>query len=135
MYYIYPDIKAVKEGTATEKNIRRIAANIGNIPALRRLLGSDPEDFARFYPDTVTTTPSTLSTIDTFLATYSKNPPAPQKKPHTLAQLIKSKQYEAAIERIKEQNLNNPEKSIYFADQIRFLRKLILLRDSNTVAE
>ncbi len=46
-------------------------------------------------------------------------PPNPQL-------LIKNHQYEAALEIIMAQSLNNPKKSIYFADQIRFLRKLIL---------
>ncbi|MDE6272541.1 MAG: hypothetical protein K2M31_06000 [Muribaculaceae bacterium] len=40
--------------------------------------------------------------------------------------LIKNRNYEKALEIIQQLNLNNPEKSIYFADQIRFLKKLIL---------
>ncbi len=34
--------------------------------------------------------------------------------------------YSKALEIIESINLNFPEKSIYFADQIRFLRKLVL---------
>lgn len=40
--------------------------------------------------------------------------------------MIKNGNYEKALEIILALNLNNPEKSIYFADQIRFLKKLIL---------
>ncbi|MDE5878384.1 MAG: hypothetical protein K2H47_12920 [Muribaculaceae bacterium] len=40
--------------------------------------------------------------------------------------LVKERQYDEALQIITEINLNNPEKSIYFADQIRFLKKLIL---------
>ncbi len=43
--------------------------------------------------------------------------------------LIKNGDYQAAYQIIEELNLKNPEKSIYFADQMRFLRKLILLKE------
>lgn len=45
----------------------------------------------------------------------------------TLAQVyIKQKKYEQALTIIKRLSLNFPEKSIYFADQIRFLEYLII---------
>lgn len=40
--------------------------------------------------------------------------------------LIKEKKYEEALEILKQLNLNNPKKSIYFADQIRFLEKILV---------
>lgn len=40
--------------------------------------------------------------------------------------LIKNRNYSKAIEIISGLSLKNPEKSIYFADQIRFLQKLII---------
>lgn len=39
--------------------------------------------------------------------------------------LIKQKQYEAALKILHSIRLNIPEKSVYFADQIRFLEKII----------
>lgn len=39
--------------------------------------------------------------------------------------MIKNGNYQKALEIITELSLNNPKKSIYFADQIRFLKKLI----------
>ena len=40
--------------------------------------------------------------------------------------MIKKGNYVKALEIITDLSLNNPKKSIYFADQIRFLKKLIL---------
>lgn len=39
--------------------------------------------------------------------------------------LMREKKYVEALEILKELNLNNPKKSVYFADQIRFLEKII----------
>lgn len=45
----------------------------------------------------------------------------------TLAHIyIKQKRYEKALQIIKNLNLKYPEKNVYFADQIRFLEKLII---------
>ncbi|MDE7387199.1 MAG: tetratricopeptide repeat protein, partial [Muribaculaceae bacterium] len=61
------------------------------------------------------------------------NPAEPQKAPagsllsESLAKIfIKQHNYQGAYEIISSLNLNYPEKSIYFADQLRFLRKLII---------
>lgn len=53
--------------------------------------------------------------------------PEPAQLTESLAKImIKNRNYSKALEIIEALSLNNPEKSIYFADQIRFLRKLIL---------
>ena len=40
--------------------------------------------------------------------------------------LIRERKYAEAIEILRALNLNNPKKSVYFADQIRFLEKVIV---------
>ena len=62
--------------------------------------------------------------------------PSPSESEHSAAHdtnlseslariMIKNGNYQKALEIITEISLNNPKKSIYFADQIRFLKKLI----------
>lgn len=75
---------------------------------------------------------STLSTIDAFLKIVPAPQPRAERAPkealtESFAKiLIKNHNYSKALEIIQELNLKNPEKSIYFADQIRFLKKLII---------
>ncbi len=237
-YFIYPDVELLRKASAmSEKELeaegltperirflrRRVAANVGDIPSLRQMLGLDPAEFAKFYPDLTPTALSTNDTIDTFLAKFGQ-PEAPvsrataeigtdyatsdedsadnvaaatveqkaivdeagdlpiqsgdyefedveepgsllpqdstasaidsflsakgsqtsnrersaksneaavkpSKAPETdddARKYIKNHDYQKALEIIMRLSLNNPEKSVYFADQIRFLRKLIL---------
>ncbi len=142
-YFIYPDVMALRQHNYADESEatrlrRRIAANVGDLRALRIMLGIDPEEFARFYPDLLKADLSTTDTIDSFLSHFGKEEqtvsrataeiPEPDK-PKTMANaqlLIKNHDYEGALEIIMHLSLNNPKKSIYFADQIRFLRKLIL---------
>ena len=44
-----------------------------------------------------------------------------------IKKLISSQRYQDAIDILEAYNLNNPKKSVYFADQIRFLKKVIAI--------
>ncbi|MDE5842907.1 MAG: hypothetical protein K2H35_04145 [Muribaculaceae bacterium] len=87
---------------------------------------------------------NTANAIDMFLQNVP--PPQPRRvKTETLPEpdespaltesfariLIKNRNYSKALQIIQELNLKNPEKSIYFADQIRFLKKLIINQSRN----
>lgn len=194
-YFIIPDIEALATAPPEQRavHMRRIAANIGDEVTLRRILGIDPREFAKFYPDMEAPELSTSDTIDSFIDTYSSESRAatptveeivpaapvydyaatleeipedeggmedatgdatgdaidsflkavPPKKPQKKAapepapsislfkQLVKERQYSSALQIIKKLNLNNPEKSVYFAYQIRFLEKLIKNQENN----
>lgn len=96
--------------------------------------------------------------IDNFLATHPDETapapapaapvaPAPAPAPahaaaveqptlsESLAQIfIRQGRYERAFEIISALNLKNPEKSVYFADQLRFLQKVIALQQRRKAA-
>ena len=181
-YFIHPAVMALRKGVddpEEERRLRRIvAANVGDIAALRLILGIDPEEFASFYPDLSAPALTTDATISSFLSRFGReeaplpqaaaeirdsvatrrsdeealetdssatgiagmaeasaptgiteadNTPAPLPATEQNAYiLIKKHDYQGALEIIKQLSLNIPEKSVYFADQIRFLKKLIL---------
>ena len=163
-----PDVEAYRgmdpNSDEAQKLARRITANVGDYASLRLILGIDPPEFARFYPDMEVATPSTLDTIDSFLDKFgcgvsenhclgggtggyvleeTENFDASTEREveesasveasseigidesvNQLSNLIKTKRYSEAIAFIESENLKNTEKSIYFAHQIRFLKKL-----------
>ncbi len=83
------------------------------------------------------TADDTLGAIDAFLSQQPaprikpKKSPKEEEKPSLTESfakiMIKNGNYKRALEIITQISLNNPEKSIYFADQIRFLKKVISL--------
>ena len=55
----------------------------------------------------------------------------PQEEEEKSRNLVREGQYSQALEIIKRLNLDNPKKNAYFADQIRFLEKIIA--NNNTI--
>lgn len=93
----------------------------------------DPDDDASLSP-----TDATSDAISAFLQSvppktpgrkHKPDPEPPQADPNLSEALfklmVKNKNYSKALEIITELSLNNPKKSIYFAYQMRFLKKLI----------
>ena len=79
---------------------------------------------------------STLNSLNSLSAPSAPSAQAAQTRPKAsslsvslAAMMIKNGNYPKALEIINELNLANPEKSIIFADQIRFLRKLIKIQE------
>lgn len=65
----------------------------------------------------------------------AEDTPTPHAQDDSLSEalfklMVKNKNYTKALEIITELSLNNPKKSIYFAYQMRFLRKLIKNQES-----
>lgn len=80
-----------------------------------------PEETAKAAEDTHTAKPEQAAA----------EPPAPASLSESFARvMIKNRNYGKALEIIQAISLNNPGKSAYFADQIRFLKKLII-NDNN----
>ena len=110
---------------------------------MRRVLGKDTPEVADYYPDLQNNTPSTLDTIDSFLDKFGGNISSDgylpgnddikevveekEELPDTFQDMVKKGLFEEAIQLIERQNLNNPQKSIYFAHQISFLKKLMAI--------
>lgn len=74
-YFINPDIDTLPNATGEqrEKLVRHIAACVGDESALRAILGIDPEEFSRFYPDMNPAELSTEETISTFINRFAND--------------------------------------------------------------
>jgi len=85
----------------------------GHFPAISEDLIAEPKPVEQT-PDTTPVSSPEVSADDSMLS-------------ESLAKIyIKQRKYSKAYEIIRNLSLNFPEKSIYFADQLRFLQKLII---------
>lgn len=146
-YFMGPVIEVCRSfspDSETGRKMRlRLAVNIGNLSSLNIL----PEDELKSLPFGLTPEkpqPDKEDPIDTFLDKFGKGKFAPgayipkEETPvstktqndsliEQIKQLIKNQEYSKALEIIEVGNLNNPQKNVYFADQMRFLKKLIII--------
>ena len=77
--------------------------------------------------DIETETPTPTLSLEPELQLQEENEGDENYFTETLARIyVKQGRYAKALEIIKRLNLNNPKKNAYFADQIRFLEKLII---------
>lgn len=152
-YFVVPYIEAYRKtdhnSPEGKRLCRLIAANIGNREVLKRVLGMEPPGMNDSQVQETEEKRSDFNTIDSFLEKYNSRGRTNEEIPldtqvyviensddesdekgenvteETLRELIHNHRYREAIEIIERQNLNNRKKNIYFADQIRFLKKLI----------
>lgn len=89
------------------------------------------------HPDDADQSPAdeTDSVIASFL--NEMPPKRPVRKPAQydmtdFSRAVKEHDYKAALEIITRLSLNNPKKSVYFASQMRFLKKLIKIEEYST---
>ena len=137
-YYIVPDVeeyhKLDPDSEEAERLRRRISVNVGDPESLQRILGghgSRDMDVEKTRGEEIS---PTAATIDSFLEKFGDKISSPvfpnteeREDKHiddTLSKLLKANRFEEAIKLIEAQNLNNPQKSVYFALQIRFIKKL-----------
>ena len=127
-FFIVPDVERYlqlePDCEEAKKLAKKITVNIGDSETLKRILGDTPEESA---PETEADG-SSFDTINAFLDKFASDiKPTGYIPQISLAELIKSRRYNEALQFIEQQNLNNPQKSIYFAHQMRFIKKLIAL--------
>lgn len=136
-YFITPLLTELRQDLAPERAARirmMLAANIGDTRVLERLVGvADPAD--SFYPSEKPEATSTETTIDTFIEKFSKPKRRKREEPEQYSMedvknLVKNKEYARALCIMEQFYLNNPKKSVYFADQIRYIRKLMFNEQS-----
>ena len=107
--------------------VSRAAAEIGSAYASpEETLVEETYTLEETMPEETPPDDPTSSAIDSFLSTVTPSGEETPPSEQDARECIKNRDYQKALEIIMRLHLNNPEKSIYFADQIRFLRKLIL---------
>ena len=126
----YSTVLAAEEERSTPTEDEISGEGVSATDALiNRFIAQSKEKMGHF-PATVVDNPVSVEAV------HEQLPDDPIKKPNqvddstfseSLAKIyIKQGKYSKALEIIKNISLKFPEKSIYFADQIRFLRKLVI---------
>lgn len=131
-YYLYPEMKLSEEQNTGGRPTRYSGSYFDMLDAAAAE-GGDPGVSLRKIAEQLKSSRAMLSqqalppkavvpVVDYFK--YDEEA-ADQSLEERSRQLIRERKYPEAIEILKQLNLINPKKSIYFADQIRFLEKII----------
>jgi len=142
-YYIHPDKRISTKPYLREKTSKSSGEYFDMINALESH-GDDAKQTLKNLADrlrsartmVVSNTPCTVNKTSEIAVAcdIEVENPAPKKQisleDHEFSEnrakkLIQERKYIDAVEILKVLNLNNPKKSVYFADQIRFLEKVI----------
>lgn len=137
-YYLPSIIKAYRESEPDSEEAKKLGAcisvNVGDPEVVKKIFSSSQPLHNVENPVS-----STLDTIESFLNKFSPKKPMGTYIPVgedseeyilTIRKFIKNQQYKEAIEIIERRNLNNRQKNIYFADQIRFIKKLMAINSN-----
>ena len=134
-YFLYPAVCELKRNSdpvfaAGLKEF--IAVNVGNREALLSLLGNpvaDGESRPGGQPPVPDVSPAPEASPEVSLDPAPGEPALSESLDVIMERvkfLVKNRNYDEALQIMEAFYLNNPKKSVYFADQIRFLRKLKL---------
>lgn len=135
----YPD--ALPPQLSTDQTIDSFIDRFGAPGMPADLQPAAPATIEELFPDEFPDAPRKsveaegIPETPTRAAKKEKQPETPALTESFARILIKNKNYSKALTIIEELNLKNPEKSIYFADQIRFLKKLIINQSKKRVPE
>lgn len=100
--------------------------------AISAFLKAVPAKTAKKSTKTQTPEQSTKPDSDNKISEHAVNHDDPALAEALFKLMVKNKNYSKALEIITDLSLNNPKKSIYFAYQMRFLKKLIKNQENNT---
>ena len=138
-YYMHPEKKLSAEPYRRENTINSHGDYFDMIEALEREGGDIKQSLKNLAERLKSARALVIGNTDTEMKSNVKvqkqnsdmdiNKSLEPEKPESLEiiakKMIQEKKYIDAIEILRKLNLNNPKKSVYFADQIRFLEKVI----------
>jgi hypothetical protein len=109
------------EGGDTKQSLKNLAERL---KSARAMISKDPKKTVEpIIPQQVQVR---IPTPEYFNLNEVVTPKTAWVSEDNVKKLIKEKKYREAIEILNKLNLINPKKSIYFADQIRFLEKILV---------
>ena len=132
-----PHMAQVQSDAVEEIPVAPPAIDFAAQLAAREELPMEQDDTADLLNSFLNTAPSPRAAVTPTPAPQpepepKKEAPAPQKalgEEALVKIMVKNGNYRKALEIITDLNLKNPKKSVYFADQMRFLQKLILMQE------